>query len=270
MLFVTLFSLVANSAWRGFRTLSYDHLKSEKRKSAHNMMLNHARPKNLNAQTIDALGKRIVKGHYKEGEKLPIEPELCDEYGVSRPIVREATKALVAKGLLLSKPKVGTIVQGKKRWNLLDADVLSWVTQSLPESEFLDMLFEARLAIEPSAAAIAVDKATDDDIEAIGNAFFDMKSAPTIADSIEPDIRFHQAILDATHNDVISYIGHTLHNALAVSISLTSWHEDIHQAALKRHEAVYKAIASRKRNAAERAVRNLLLDSRDDFNKRGR
>ena len=235
-------------------------------RSKHSMNL---KPKNLNAQTIDALGQKIIKGHYKEGAKLPIEQELCDEYGVSRPIVREATKALVAKGLLLSKPKVGTIVQGKKRWNLLDNDVLSWVTQSLPEGEFLDMLFEARLAIEPSAAALAVDKASQEDIEKIGTAFFDMKSAATIADSIEPDIRFHQAILDATHNDVIRYIGHTLHNALAVSISLTSWHEDIHKAALKRHEAVYKAIAARKRSAAEKALRNLLLDSRQDFDKKG-
>lgn len=225
-------------------------------------------PKNLNAQTVEVLGQRIVEGHYKVGQQLPIEPELCAEFGVSRPIVREATKILIAKGLLRSKSKVGTIVQSKDSWNLLDADVLNWVTQTLPANEFLDMLFEARMAIEPCAAALAAQKATDDDIHKIAGAYNDMKAAPTIADSIDPDVRFHQAILDATHNDVIRYIGHTLHNALAISISLTSWHNDIHETSLARHEAVYKAIAAKKPAMAEKAVQKLLLDSRKDFDKK--
>lgn len=232
------------------------------------MQIRQYQPKNLNAQTVERLGQRIVQGHYKAGQQLPIEPELCVEFGVSRPIVREATKILIAKGLLNSKPKVGTVVQSKDRWNLLDPDVLNWVTQSLPANEFLDMLFEARMAIEPAAAALAAEKATDGDIERIASAYNDMAAAPTIAESIEPDIRFHQAVLDATHNDVIRYIGHTLHNALAISISLTSWHEKIHALSLPRHEAVYKAIAARNPAKADKAVRTLLDDSRKDFDKK--
>lgn len=232
------------------------------------MQIRHIQPKNLNAQTVELLGQRIVQGHYREGEQLPVEADLCTEFGVSRPIVREATKILIAKGLLNSKPKVGTIVQSKDRWNLLDPDVLHWVTRSLPAPEFLDILFEARLAIEPSAAALAAEKATPEDIAKIESAYRDMMDAPTIADSIEPDVRFHQAILDATHNDVIRYIGHTLHNALAISFSLTSWHEEIHALSLPRHEAVYKAIASKNPAKADKAVRTLLLDSRKDFDKK--
>ncbi|MCR6650277.1 MAG: FadR family transcriptional regulator [Cellvibrionaceae bacterium] len=232
------------------------------------MQIRQFQPKNLNAQTVERLGRRIVQGHYKQGQQLPIEPELCAEFGVSRPIVREATKILIAKGLLNSKPKVGTIVQSKDRWNLLDPDVLNWVTQSLPANEFLDMLFEARLAIEPSAAALAAEKATAEDIAKIAAAYEDMAAAPTITDSIEPDVRFHQAILDATHNDVIRYIGHTLHNALAISISLTSWHEEIHATSLSRHEAVYRAIAAKSPAKADKAVRTLLKDSRQDFDKK--
>lgn len=232
------------------------------------MQIRQFQPKNLNAQTVERLGQRIVQGHYKEGQQLPIEPELCAEFGVSRPIVREATKILIAKGLLNSKPKVGTVVQSKDRWNLLDPDVLNWVTQSLPAHTFLDMLFEARMAIEPSAAALAAEKATAEDINRIAMAYKDMAAAPTITDSIEPDVRFHQAILDATHNDVIRYIGHTLHNALAISISLTSWHEEIHALSLPRHEAVYKAIAAKNPAKADKAVRTLLMDSRKDFDKK--
>lgn len=232
------------------------------------MQTRQIQPKNLNAQTVELLGQRIVQGHYKEGQQLPIEPALCAEFGVSRPIVREATKILIAKGLLQSKPKVGTIVQQKGCWNLMDADVLSWVTQSLPADEFLDMLFEARLAIEPAAAALAAQKATDEDIERIAAAYRDMESASSVAASIEPDVRFHQAILDGTHNDVIRYIGHTLHNALAISFSLTSWHEEIHALSLPRHKAVYQAIAAKNPEAAQKAVRKLLLNSRTDFDRK--
>ena len=82
---------------------------------------------------------------------------------------------------------------------------------------------------------------------------------------MEPDIRFHQAVLDATHNDVIRYIGHTLHNALAISIRLTNWHEDIHASSLLRHQAVYLAIAKKDGQAAAKAAQELLRESRKDF-----
>jgi DNA-binding FadR family transcriptional regulator len=232
------------------------------------MQFKNFQPKNLNGQTVDMLGQRIVQGFYKQGEQLPIEPDLCVEFGVSRPIVREATKTLIAKGLLTSKPKIGTVVQQKGNWNLMDRDVLTWVTKSLEPGAFLDMLFDARLAIEPSAAEIAAQKATPEDIECIRAAYEDMANALTIADSIEPDLRFHQAIMDATHNDVIRYIGHTLHNALAISIRLTSWHEEIHELSLPRHEAIYLAIAEKNPVKAGNAVRTLLLDSRQDFGRK--
>lgn len=222
-------------------------------------------PKNLNSQMVDLLGQRIVTGGYSEGEKLPIESELCSELGVSRPVLREATKILVSKGLLNIRPRVGTVTQPRKNWNLLDNDVLRWVTQCLPAKDFLDMLFEARMAIEPYAAELASQKATADDLEMIGQAYGEMASANNPHEALEPDIRFHQAILDATHNEVISYIGRTLHNALAISISLTTRDKEIHALSLPRHKAVYDAIVKGNSSDARKAAIALLQDSRMDF-----
>lgn len=225
-------------------------------------------PKNLNAQLVDALGQRIIDGHYKEGEQLPVEADLCVEFGVSRSIMREATKILAAKGLLASRPRIGTLVRERMHWNLLDTQVLAWITKSMQPEAYLDMMFEARLAIEPRSSAIAAEKATREDIRRIKQAFQDMAAATTLAESLEPDIRFHQAIMDATHNDIIRYMGHTLHSTLAVSIQLTSWHPDIHYASLPRHEAIYLAIADHDPQAALEATRKLLLESRQDFDAR--
>lgn len=232
------------------------------------MILKIPRPKNLNAQMVDAIGQRIIKGHYLEGEQLPVEAELCAEFGVSRPVLREAIKILAAKGLLVSRPRVGTVVCKRIYWNLLDAEVLGWITESLPPADYLDMMFEARLMIEPVAASLAARRATREDIAEIGKAYTDMAEAKTIGDSLEPDIRFHQAIMEATHNAVIRYMGHTLHKALAISIQLTSWSKSIHKASLPRHEAIYRAIAKRDAKAAAAATERLLNESRKDFDQR--
>lgn len=221
--------------------------------------------KNLNGQIAERLGREIVSGAIAEGGRLPVEAELCERFGVSRPVIREVTKTLASKGLIVSKPRVGTMVRDRRHWNLLDPEVLDWLVQSLPESRFLDMLFEVRMAIEPAAAALAAVNATERDIEEVGHAYRQMAAAQTPKELLEPDIRFHQVIMDATHNELMSYIGNTLHAALAVSIRLTSRHPHTYELSLPRHEAVFKAIAKRNAPAAKAAVENLLRESRKDF-----
>jgi DNA-binding FadR family transcriptional regulator len=222
-------------------------------------------PRNINAQLVDTIGRRILSGHYQVGEKLPIESELCEEFGVSRPIVREAVKMLMAKGLLNSRPRVGTLVTERKNWNMLDPHVLNWIIHSLPEHQFLDMLFEVRSAIEPTASALAAKNATEQDRSALVQAYVDMAAAKSPAELAEPDIRFHQAIMDATDNAMLSYIGYTLHEALSFSIKLTSRHPDTHELSLPRHKAVLDAICEGDEKAARIATEVLLHESRKDF-----
>lgn len=228
------------------------------------------KPKNLNAQIVDLIGQNIISGFYQEGVQLPIEASLCAELGVSRPNLREAIKILISKGLLTSRTKTGTIVNDRSQWNLLDKDVLSWTIKTLPKSEFLDMTFEARLALEPAAAELAAVKASKDDIETIAQAYEDMAASTSLEASIEPDIRFHQAILNATKNDIIRFIGQTLHGALGISFRLTSWNQQILKTTLQRHKAVYKAIALGDPAKARKATVKLLIESRKDFDTKQR
>tara|TARA_R110002073_G_scaffold164688_3_gene321038 strand:+ start:376 stop:1098 length:723 start_codon:yes stop_codon:yes gene_type:complete len=222
-------------------------------------------PKNINAQLVDVIGRRIIAGDYGVDERLPIEAHLCEEFGVSRSVLREAIKILMSKGLVVSRARVGTQVTSKKRWNMLDPYVLGWITEVMPEDQFLDMLFEVRLGIEPMASELAAVNGGDSAIQAIGAAYEDMENALTTADLAEPDLRFHQAILDATNNPMLSYIGSTLHTALAFSIELTSRHPDTYSLSLPRHKAVYQAIAQHDSEAAREATISLLKNSREDF-----
>ncbi len=157
---------------------------------------------------------QIVSGRFKPDEKLPAEALLCEEYAVSRPVLREATRVLVAKGLVYSRPRVGTVVKARREWHLLDPDVLHWVMQSSPQNEFFHLLTSVRAVIEPAVAALAAQHATDAEIESIHEAYLRMEAAPTPEDLLQPDLDFHSRIADATHNDLLAHLCNMLSLAL--------------------------------------------------------
>ena len=72
--------------------------------------------KNVQGRTLELLGEAIVSGRYPPGSSVPSESTLCSEYGVSRTVVREVIKGLVAKGLVSTGPKVGTRVLAAEQW----------------------------------------------------------------------------------------------------------------------------------------------------------
>ncbi|BCQ29378.1 FCD domain-containing protein (plasmid) [Caballeronia sp. NK8] len=222
--------------------------------------------KSMHGRIVQELGMQIVSGRIKPGERLPAEPTLCESYGVSRPVLREATRVLVAKGLVVSKPRVGSVVRARDEWHMLDPDVLVWTIGYLPEGEFFRSLMTVRQIFEPAAAALAAISATDDDIARIGAAYERMENAKTAADLLDPDLEFHRAIMMATHNDMLAYIGNMLSLALGESIRLTSRHPNTHALSLPRHKAIFTAIANRDALAARQASVVQLDNARADAN----
>ncbi|MCC8392209.1 FadR family transcriptional regulator [Paraburkholderia sp. MMS20-SJTR3] len=228
-----------------------DYRNPEKRKSMH-------------GRIVQELGMRIVGGTLAPGQRLPAEPSLCETYGVSRPVLREATRVLVAKGLVLSKPRVGSVVRPREEWHLLDPDVLYWTVNSVAEGQFFHSLMTVRQIIEPAASALAATCASDADRARIAAAYTRMEQAETAADLLEPDLEFHRAIMAATHNDMLAYIGNMLSLALGESIKLTSRHPNTHALSLPRHKAILNAIENRDAGAAREASRVQLDNARAD------
>lgn len=162
--------------------------------------------KSMHAQIVQDLGMHIVSGRFKPEERLLMEATLCEEYKVSRSVLREATRVLSAKGLVISKPKVGAVVRPRVQWHLLDPDVLTWLMQSTPHSEFFNTLAGVRRILEPEIAAMAATTATDADIATIEKAYLGMETANTHETLLQADLDFHQAIADATRNDLLAYM----------------------------------------------------------------
>lgn len=218
--------------------------------------------KSMHARIVHELGMRIVSGRFKPDEKLPLESSLCEEYQVSRPVLREATKVLVAKGLVYSKPRVGTVVRPRSEWHLLDPDVLYWLVQSTPQSEFFNTLAGVRRILEPEIAAMAATTATEQDIAAIEDAYQRMEKAQTRQEMLQPDIDFHRAIAEATHNDLLAYMCNMLSLPLRESITVTNLRPNTQALSLPRHKAILTAIKNRDALGARHASLVQLDDTR--------
>jgi DNA-binding FadR family transcriptional regulator len=209
-----------------------------------------------------SVGRRIVSGQYRPGETLPTEPRIQEEFGVSRTAVREAIRLLSAKGLTVSRPKIGTRIRPISDWNMLDPDVLRWHVDQQPSEEFIHHLFEMREIIEPAAASRACERATPEEIAVIGAAMEGIQNeARGSPQQIRADINFHMAILEGSRNPMLRSVGALIQSALEITFSL-GWRTVMADDAVLQHRAVYDAIRQRNGEAAFLAMRRLLRNSK--------
>lgn len=216
----------------------------------------------LTRELVEALGSRIVRGDTAPGGNLPIEAELAKEFATSRTVMREAIKMLTAKGLVGSRPRRGTYVEPESEWNILDPDVLRWTLNRRFSFELMRDFLVAREGIEPKAAALAAQRQDREAIELIGKRLDDMSEAEAgRMDSLESDIAFHIAILEASGNRFFVQFSHVIETALRFSIRLTNSAKGVRTASVPDHEKIYVAIERGDAAGAEAAAQELLTEA---------
>ena len=222
--------------------------------------------KNVLGHTLEHLGQAIVSGRYAPGTSVPPEPMLCEELGVSRTVVREAVKSLVAKGLLSTGPKVGTRVLPSAQWNWFDPDVIVWQSHAGLTREFLRDLQELRRVMEPAAVRMAAQRRTDADLAEIEDAFAGMKHAVERGgDYVSHDLRFHQGLLRACHNRMIEQMSKALAALLRTSFEISTSRKNGTRNSLPLHRAVLDAVIAGEPDRAERAVLVLIDGASEDI-----
>lgn len=215
----------------------------------------------LHGEIVHDIGVRILSGDLRPGDPLPAEEELGGDLGVSRTVLREAIKVLAAKRLVESRPKTGTRVLPRREWNLIDPDVLAWRLEASPDEQFFTDVNELRRIIEPEAAALAATRATDEEIEQLGQAFEAMRAALDDGDPdayLTPDLRFHAIILEACHNELLEQMATMLRavfRALFIRTIATR------ARGLPLHGEILDAIRADDPETAERATRALIDDT---------
>ena len=219
------------------------------------------------AHVVDTLGLRIVSGQLHSGDLLPTEAELSAQLGISRPSLREGLRALAQKGLVNGRTRRGTSVNERREWNVLDADVLRWLSVAPPDPAFFMDLLDVRMIVEPAAARLAAMRATPEQVAAIEAAYRGMvASTPHDMEACcRHDLALHELIIHSTGNQMLIRFAAAIRTALLACVRIASNARESYENSLAEHHAVAAAIRRRAPDEAEQAMRNLLAGTARDL-----
>jgi DNA-binding FadR family transcriptional regulator len=214
---------------------------------------------------VRAIAADILSGRYPPAATLPSENDLGAEYGVSRTVIREALKMLAAKGLVLSRPRIGTVVCERDNWNIIDPQILEWHAPNTLDPKLFDSILETRRAIEPLVAELAATRASLQEIADLEAAWKGMADAGSdVSRFARSDAAFHQVLYSACHNPIFRQIGGLIETALNFALETTANSVDRRDEAVKAHFGVVEALRMRDGTAARKASVEILdLAARD-------
>lgn len=210
-------------------------------------------------EVIQQIELLVLEGVLRAGDRLPGERELSRQFEVSRPILRDALKALEARGLLVTRHGGGTVV----------ADVTGKIF-SAPVSELIGAhakatadYLEYRREIEAITAEYAALRATPEDLILLGQVVDRMIRAHAAADfesEAEADVDFHNLIGECAHNIILLHTLRSCYRLLSDGVfynrAMIFGLPGARDRLLEQHRAIHDAIAARDPEAARRAARD--------------
>lgn len=221
------------------------------------------RPARLGIAVVDVLLDRIVSGELEPGAPLPPEPRLCEVFGVSRTVIREAVKVLEQKGLIYVKQGQGTRVTMRDEWNLLDPMVLAASVRHDKDLRILDDLVDVRRVLESEMARQAALKAAAGD-RAEMKRLLDRLAAEVVTPErhMLTDLDFHDVIMRASGNRLGRAVVRTIHAEARAS----DWYNGYPQrgdceASDVGHRHIYDCIAAGDPEGAATAMSEHILGS---------
>ena len=210
----------------------------------------------LSDKVTEAILQTIVSNRLKPGDALPPERELGKQFGVSRTVIREAIRALHAKGLLEVRSGSGVRIVAVDAKTVRES-MRHFVKGSMLEYAKVD---EVRRVLEVAAAGIAAERATPQDIELIDATLAQMtESVDDLKTSIEVDLAFHRSIAAATHNELFNVLHDSIGEMLVeVRRRNLSLGPDERRLVIDMHRAIRDGVADHDPQAAQQAMRDHL------------
>jgi GntR family transcriptional repressor for pyruvate dehydrogenase complex len=196
------------------------------------------------------LAERILSGDLAADDRLPSERRLAIEFGASRPMVREALRSLIERGLIEVQPGRGAFVRGDtgpRRFEPLDLEYRRRGTTAR-------QLSEARLMLETEAAALATEHADAGDLSALERALERLESSATPLDRVRNDLAFHTALVAASHNPMIETMFASIQGLTVELMVRSAGDAEIVRQSEPFHRIAYEAIRDRNPAAARAAL----------------
>jgi GntR family transcriptional repressor for pyruvate dehydrogenase complex len=194
------------------------------------------------ADAVRTIKDMILDGRLEPGDRLPSERALSEALGVSRPTLREAIRSLQAMNILESRPGAGTFVS-----SLSVEELLRPLQFALALSDSaLEHLFEVRVMLEPGAAALAAERADDDELELLRScARRSERPGISGAELVAVDIELHERIFVAARNPLLSRLLDSIGALSAESRGFTVGLPGVAAQTAGEHQRVVAAIADR-------------------------
>ena len=191
------------------------------------------------------LAKLIRQGRLQPGDRLPAERALADRMHVSRATLREGLRVMQLQGLIVSRRGAGNYIAGGR------AEDLAMALHHLA----LQDIFELRLLVEPSIAALAAERSTPQDLSRLETILEQqeeqLQRGRKVADT---DAAFHSALAESTHNRALQQIGASLMQVIAPSRNESLQTRERRRLSLFSHRRILNAIKARASGEARRAM----------------
>lgn len=223
--------------------------------------------RSLTELVIQALNDKIDRGEYAPGAKLPTEPELCTEFGVSRTVIREAVASLKLGRRLIARHGVGVFVSDN--------------TTASSGTEFIDTrtlnnsmhVLELRIGVETECAAYAAQRRSDPHLRALKEVYARMEIVPVDdeAECARADFEFHLAVATCSENPHFTSILRSLGQEIIIDLRLKHAKADAKERKTyirriqREHGDILDAIETQDVTAARRAMRRHLNESLERY-----
>jgi GntR family transcriptional regulator, transcriptional repressor for pyruvate dehydrogenase complex len=206
----------------------------------------------LSDKVTEAILESIASNRLKPGDYLPTERELGEQFGVSRTVIREAVRALGAKGMLEVRGGSGVRIVAVDEKTVRES-MRHFVKGSEMDYGKVD---EVRRVLEVAAAGLAAERATPEDIEKINETIEQMeRSSEDLEATVQSDLAFHRALATSTHNELFLM----LHDSMGEML-LEVRRRNLARGAERRrlvvemHRRIRDAVANHDPEAARRAM----------------
>jgi GntR family transcriptional repressor for pyruvate dehydrogenase complex len=224
--------------------------------------------KNLNSEkngttaeeVVTRLREMIQSGELAPGDRLPPERDLAKLLGVSRPTLRAGIRSLATVGILQSKQGAGTFVAEAEESPTLDTSALRML--SALHGFTSDEMFEARLALEMSIAALAAERADSEQMAQLAEEVTGMYASLDRPEQyLVHDMQFHQTIAAASGNRILTALMNMVASILFEYRSKTVKRAIDLKDSAEQHHNIYRAIREHDPEAARQAMRVHLIET---------
>lgn len=216
----------------------------------------------LHREIAEVLSERIISGEYPTKSLLPTERELCESMGVSRTVIREAVKSLESRGLVRIDHGRGTMVQEPQTSHL--GESLKLLLRR--RADVMQDLLEIRQVLEVGIAALAAERRTEANLEAMRRWLDVMRQKPDAPEGyVDADVEFHAEIARATQNPVVLVLLEPLAELLRESRKKSFSGPEVVKLRTRQHEEIFEHILACEADAAREAMRLHLAEVKDDL-----